>query len=685
MNLVRLGRIASMLILMLAAAGAEPETVTTARIRQFELEKRLPGSPIRIRGVITYRRADRRYAFLQDSTGAVFVLRDKQSLEIQPGQRVEIEGEIVPGQYAYSVRERRIHILGNGPLPVPLRPTFEDLAASENHCRWVEVRGMVRTATFDKNGAFHVRLSLGGGRVHALSFDVREGDAAGLPGARVRIRGALGGRSNDQRQLVMPVIHFGGISAIVVERPAESGPGLSELRPINSLFQFKPGAGETARVRFAGAVTCRESDRAFFLDDGTGGVRVETVEEADVTPGDRVEAVGFSVVGVQRPFVEDSTFRVVGRSVEPLPIPFDPAKAADGSYDNRLVSVEVGLLDKKQGQAQHTLLLQAGSTVFTAHLPSDPSYGWAELPVGSLLRATGVWTAEYALESTLQPVPRSFQLLLRSPRDLVILARPSWWTAGRLLGLVAALSLCTAMAVAWVWTLGRKVRQQTAVIHGKVEREAVFEERQRIARDFHDTLQQDLVGVMMQINASSARMTKSPEAASRSLDFARQLLRRSIEEIRTAVWDLRSRPLREGALPLALAAAMEARYGGDSPASIEVEGEPRKLPTQVETQFLRIAEEAVANAVKHSDATSIRVELRYSDKFLRLRVIDNGRGFDPSTVAAVPGGAHFGLISMRERAEKAGGSFLLRSTQGTGTEIEIEAALGECAGDGLNA
>lgn len=665
-------------ILASSAWGQARESVVVRRstieeVRAIKVVEADQGPRVAVRGVVTYRRKGG-HLFLQDGRSAIFIQRQPGAPIVSPGDHVEVEGKVHPGFASYIV-ESRIRVLRHGPIPSPLEPSFEDLAASANHCHWVEIRGIVRAAARESDGAFHLTLSMGGGRVHGWTYGVGDPGARNLVGARVRLRGALGGRFNDQRQIVAPIVYFNDLGDVVIERAAADSPESVARRPVNTLRRFLPEPIDNVRVRVAGVVTCRQSGRIFYLQDETGGLRIQASEEALVQPGDLVEVVGFLAMGSLRPFLEDSIVSVTGHGPEPVPALLLPEHATSGLFDQRLVVADAELLDIRKDQGQHTLLLQAGSLVLTAWLPSRSAGGWRVPAVGAKLRATGVWAVDYSQEPNLEAIPRSFRLVLRSPEDLLVTALPSWWTTERLLALIAVLSICTGAAVTWVWTLRRKVRMQTAVIRRQVEQEAVSEERQRIARDFHDTLQQDLVGVMMQLNAASASRPELSIGAARTLEFARQLLRRSIDGIRATVWDLRFRPLDTEALPTALIASVQARYGRESPVHIKIIGEPRKLPTPVETHLLRIAEEAVVNAVKHSGARTIRMELNYSDSSLSLKVADDGRGFEPESVKLAKDTAHFGLISMHERTEKIGGSLTMRSSPGAGTVVEVEVAL----------
>jgi signal transduction histidine kinase len=160
--------------------------------------------------------------------------------------------------------------------------------------------------------------------------------------------------------------------------------------------------------------------------------------------------------------------------------------------------------------------------------------------------------------------------------------------------------------------------------------------------------------------------------ARQMLELARNMTRRSLDEARRSVWDLRSHLLQNNNLPTAVAEFTKLMSASARvPISVETYGVPRKLPLQVENNLLRIAQEALANAMKHSHASRIEISLAYEPDKVGLRVSDDGIGFEADRSAAVYGG-HFGLLDMSERAEKIGGAFSLISAPGQGTEIRVE-------------
>jgi len=156
--------------------------------------------------------------------------------------------------------------------------------------------------------------------------------------------------------------------------------------------------------------------------------------------------------------------------------------------------------------------------------------------------------------------------------------------------------------------------------------------------------------------------------------LARSMSRHSFSETRRSVWDLRSHLLENNNLPTALREIAKPLLA-ENGIHLDVKqlGTWRKLPTRVENNLLRIAQEALTNAIKHASAKRIEIELEYKINFVRLRVSDDGRGFESDNHLAISvSGGHFGLLDMRERAERSGGHCRVRSSPGKGTEVIVE-------------
>lgn len=225
---------------------------------------------------------------------------------------------------------------------------------------------------------------------------------------------------------------------------------------------------------------------------------------------------------------------------------------------------------------------------------------------------------------------------------------------------------CAALGALGLWGLWQlrlqQIRRRFAV---------VLDERARMGREIHDTLLQGLVGVAVQFKVIAEHLHSSPDAAKERLERLRKLVEHYICETRQSIWDLRSPTLEAMDLVTALRQAGET-ITADKNVQFElvVTGKPYLCDPKVEEQLLRVGREALSNAVRHADPNRVRVDLVYGPGTVRLRVTDDGSGFSPDD----PGfnaGTHWGLTSMRERAQQINAQFQLASAPGKGTELEL--------------
>jgi signal transduction histidine kinase/ligand-binding sensor domain-containing protein len=205
---------------------------------------------------------------------------------------------------------------------------------------------------------------------------------------------------------------------------------------------------------------------------------------------------------------------------------------------------------------------------------------------------------------------------------------------------------------------------------------AVLAERNRIAREIHDTLAQGFIGVSVQLEIVSRLLAVSAESAKEQLDHTRVLVRESIAEARRSIWELRSHEEKGEDLPSRLSRSATQAVGNSAvKLSLQVRGAYRPLNRRIEDELLRIGQEAVMNALRHAEAERVDIELAFEAKALRMTVSDDGRGFAVREDGAGPEG-HYGLRGMRERAQQIGAKLTVDSAIGKGTRVFVEAPVG---------
>jgi signal transduction histidine kinase len=274
-------------------------------------------------------------------------------------------------------------------------------------------------------------------------------------------------------------------------------------------------------------------------------------------------------------------------------------------------------------------------------------------------------------------------VLLRHPSDAVLLQRPPWWNWKYTAGLSAICAVVFAISFIWIRTLRRRVEQRTqelkaamARLQKETETSATLVERDRLAGEIHDSLEQGLSGIMMQLDGVDSKLTEDANGARHYLEMARNMVRFSRSEVRHSLWNLESELLSKGDLGAALTeVARQMSSSNRVQVAIQVLGIASQLPPATEHHLLRICQEALNNAFKHADAKNIQITLNYSEKSVQLSIADDGRGFAPGSVLTGTG-KHFGLRNLRSRARKIKGRLEVISQPSHGTRVEVNVPLG---------
>lgn len=642
-----------------------PAILTRAdQVRRLTPEQAAMGYPVRVRGVITMD-APAPDFFIQDKTAGIFVEGSVAPKFIHRiGEFVEVDGVTGPGKFAPVIRERKLRVLGHQTLPKgPLFP-FSQLENGQQDSQWVQVRGIVRSAVVDKTSwrepTLALRVASEGGEFNVRVPIDHEQKFASWVDSEILIEGVCGSLYNADRQLTGVLFYVPRLSFIKIEAPAKEV-------PVSALLRFSPGMEPHHRVRVRGVVEYQHLGSDLFLQVQGKGLRVLTPQSTQLAVGDIVDVLGFPAMGGTTPILENAVFHRVGHGNEPDPIRMDFNKPWE-QFDSAIVTTDAKLLSRQAQPNGIRLMLQNGDLVFDATLPPGFNADTA-VPLNSVVRITGICLVR---SGGLWRVPESLGILLRSPQDMVVLRAPSWWNLRHTVWLLAITVAILLVVTAWVVLLGRRLREQIFITRQKLKHSAVLEERNRIARELHDTLEQELAGITMQLDLATDCFQQAPRVAQQALQTARDMSRHSMVEARRSVWDLRCQLLEHGDLVSAISQVVEPISDGRAKVIVNIKGTPVRLPGQKEMNLLRIAQEAVANAVKHGRPRQVNIELRYTAASVCLSVTDDGCGF--SAGQAAPTG-HFGLLDMRERAHSMGSEMNVESHPGRGTHISLQVPL----------
>ena len=605
--------------------------------------------------------------------------------DLEAGDLIEIEGRTVRGGFAPNVAPEKVRKIGRAALPPPRSVPTSAMFTGRYDCAYVEIVGVVqrtwRASDSRITRVMFADVATEDGVVRASFWDYAPEDLTRFIDARVRLRGNIGTIFGQTEQLRGVSLFAGRIRDMVV---LESAPDPFSLpaRSSRKIYNYSSVGEVNHRIRVRGVVTARIPGRpvevkdftttatfryvlnVLYIKDATGGVRVETEQSPQVRPGQLVEVAGFPAVSPGKPILRNAVFKVVGVENEPPPLTVSAATVLTPDHDAELVRMEGQLLSVLTGPAERVLVLRVGDTVFNAGIDVSEASGTVDaIRAGSLLSITGVYSYQ-------EGPPPSFRLFLRSPGDVRVLAAAPWWTLRHSAVMALILALTASIGAFWMRAVARRKRQQY---------QAVLTERTRVARELHDTVEQGLAGITLQLEAVAGSLETAPAAARQLLDVARQMLRYSLEETKRSVMDLRSQALETRDLQGALTnLARQMTLGTRVHAEVRVTGQPQRLDAAQEHHLLRIGLEALTNALKHGDATYIDIELQFGPEATNLIVSDNGQGLRRGERAAA--GAHFGLQGVRERVDKLGGLLEIDSPPGAGTRLAVMVPVRETGG-----
>ncbi len=498
-------------------AGSLPTLTHIGQIHGLTLEDASKGYPVKLRGVVTYCHAADGDLFIQDSTAGIWVDPQKFNLNLRSGQWVEVEGIAGIGDFSPEIDKAKVQILGEAPLPAPRHVSGDELASGRRDSQWVEVNAVVRSAA-SRGSELTMNASAG-----AFQFRVYAPDYGSAPAdlvdAEVRIRGVFAGTYTSFGLFTGFQVLIPNRAAIQIVRRPLGGLFSLPVRPSRLFLRLTPEGAFTHRVRVQGVVTyqgegllcIRDQDGALLvhltlpLAQGPNAVSRPVETSNPVQVGDLVDVVGFPDRGDYTPVMRDAVCRKIGVSPPSQPARMTAKEALRGERDADLVSLSATLLNRTDREGLEVLELQDGDTTFRAEmeLPGG-ARPVGSLRPGSLLELTGIRRIEVDDNRT----PRAFQLLLRSPEDVVVLERSPWWTIGKGLAGLAILMSAVFAVLGWVAVLRRRVHSQTELIRERLENEAALENRyQRLfERNLAGVCQTSLEGYLLDCNQAMASM-----------------------------------------------------------------------------------------------------------------------------------------------------------------------------------
>ena len=393
-----------------------------------------------------------------------------------------------------------------------------------------------------------------------------------------------------------------------------------------------------------------------YIQDNSGGIAVHAGVSAALNLGDEVEVVGQAVHTGAAVYFNAASVRVLWDDAPTRPVAINSAQAASGLFEGSLVELSGKLLARDiTPDGKIRLRMSSGTEVFSVVVQQSLSrHSLHDWEVGSTLRVRGVCSSGQAGS---QPSDL-FQILPRSVADIQVVYGPSWTSGIRLVFLIS-LALLLLCAVAFAYVRAERWKMRT-----------IYEERERLAADMHDTLAQGFAGVSYQLQSLRRGLRENatvPSPLMRRLDTACDLATETHREASTRITALHFSAGEEYDLIDVLNRAITFMIGSDSTLEVSTErtGSPRFLSLAIRDALFRIGHEAIANVLRHSRATRLILRLEFRDESVVLEIKDNGTGL------ANPEKHGFGIESMRARASECEGHLNIVTAVGAGTTISV--------------
>ncbi len=433
---------------------------------------------MRVEGVVTYVDPAWSLLFVQDVEEGIFVQMRGLPIEVRVGDRVAVEGRAAPGDFAPIIDAPRVTRLGEGRLPVPARPSFQELLTGDWDSQVIELDGVVRgihapSEAKDRHLLFDV--AVGTWRVIAQLPGTWSGPLPEhLVDAKVRIRGVAGTLFNHRRQLVGLQLFIPSLDMVTTVAPSRPDAFAAPVHAIASLNRWVSRHGLGRRVRVRGEVTWANG-RQVYVRDTSGSIAVTLWKPATLPTGQHVDVAGFVAAGTYSPTLEDAVVQQSQSSVATAAaVGVSAAELLSGQHDAGLVTMDAEVVNQV-GDPDRLLVLKTGDLVFTA---SGPATGELEtFEPGTLVSVTGVCRVQVdPLDSP--RVPRGFQLLLRTPDD-VRLVRRAALSPRRTVQALGLLFTMVLAGLAWIVGLRRRVSQQTQDLREQLDRERALEAQYR--------------------------------------------------------------------------------------------------------------------------------------------------------------------------------------------------------------
>jgi len=466
-----------MLCLWASCPWAQPSgPITTlqaaARLTNAQASQRLP---VAFEATVTYYRSYERNLFVQDRDAAIW-LHPVGMFKLVPGDRIQVHGTMHESFRPY-VESAQITLLGHGPLPKPIQPSFEQMIRAEADCRLVTVRAVIESADLVPNSQAPISntklgILVDGGQVDATVDSHDPTLIKDLLDAEVEITGVQSGRFDNKMQQTGILLHVASLDDVKILKRADVDPWSIAVTPMNRVLAGYRDRDQSDRQRVHGTITYYQPGAALVLQDGSKSIWIQTESWSPLREGNIADAIGFPAVENGFLTLTHGEVRETSARAPVTPSLFTWRQLAVGGNDGHshvfdLVSVEGQVVTEVRQATQDEYVLNSDGHLLSAIIrhpgtaSTVPLNPMREIPVGTRIRVTGICMLIDANPFNGE-VP--FDILMRSVDDITVVARPPWLNVSHLMIIVGLLLGVVIATGARSWALERRMRQKTAAL-----------------------------------------------------------------------------------------------------------------------------------------------------------------------------------------------------------------------------
>jgi diguanylate cyclase (GGDEF)-like protein len=451
-----------------AISAAAPAPLTTLHaIHALSHAEAAKGLPVAFEATVTYRREHETTLFVQDAGEGIYVAASAD-IKLAPGDRVLVRGKTLDS-FRTIVIALSVTVLHHGDLPEPIPATFDELIRGERDCVFVTVRASVYSADIAQSAGhndIHMALLADGGSIDTYLNSADPSLLDGLLDAEVEVSGVAVARFDGKLQQTGVGLSIPSPAYMKIVKRAGASPWTLPVTPMDEIILSYRERSLTQRVRVHGTITYYQPGSALVLQNGAKSLWIRTGFEKPLLVGEQVDATGF-------PDVHDGFLTLSGGEILESPVftPITPQPVAVGElgaskhiYD--LVSIEGLVVMEVRESSQDEYVLVTDGQVFSAVSRHSSLAGQQLLPMnhvqlGSRVRVSGICVLDHS-NPFRSDVP--FDILMRTPEDIAVVAKPSLLTVGNLIIVIGVLLAVVIVVAARGWIIEHRVRRQTAAL-----------------------------------------------------------------------------------------------------------------------------------------------------------------------------------------------------------------------------